>query len=543
MFLLILCVIYLPVVASTDNQYSALHFGTSTSDLISFQYDMAPFRDSLSICTWIKRIYTSSSHPVVFHYYVSNYEIAIGSDGRYNKVVADTGLENRRFTVPVGTWFSYCITWSVASTTIKLYLDGDLVATDRTPSGRRLKMGGTLVFGGHYRGGYSYHVFGGDLYQFNVYSNVLESADIKKIADGGLCFDLEEFSDTRILRWEDILDRSRSGSVSEVEGCPTKELNLITLLREKLASVTGRLNGKEAQLSKSEEKVETLTNLLHSTQEELESSQLNFTEAKKQLNVTKEKLVTTEEELKGVTSDLEEVTADLEEVTADLEEVTADLEEVTADLEEVTAEMEEVTADLEEVTADLEEVTADLEEVTADLEEVTADLEEVTADLEGVTADLEEVTADLEEVTADLEEVTADLEGVTADLEEVTADLEEVTADLEEVTADMNRTEAALETVTGDLNSTQVELGAVSDDLETCSAGLKDIGRKFKESRTVHNVTRWDILLTPPYFNKVFSNELFQQLTTSCNMLGKWCWECFCFLCCYCYYVCLFFIT
>ena len=400
----------------------------------------------------------------MFNYYASgNYEIVIGSDGEYNRVVDDQGLYNRHdlFTVPVGTWFSYCITWSVASTTIKLYLDGDLVATDQTPSGRRLTMGGTLVFGGLYgSSSSSSYVFGGDLYQLNVYSNVLESADIKKIADGGLCFDLEEFSDTRILRWEDILDRSRSGSVSEVKVCEPRE-ELITRLREsqeKLASVTGRLNGTEAQLSKSEEKVETLTNLLNSTQEELESSQLNFTEAKKQLNVTKEKLVTTEEELEGM-------------------------------------------------TADLEEVTADLEEVTADLEEVTADLEEVTADLEGVTAELEEVTADLEEVTADLEGVTADLE--------------EMTADLEEVTADMNRTEAALETVTGDLNSTQVELGAVSDDLETCSAGLKDMGRKLKESRTFHNVTRWDVLLTPPYFNKVFSNELIQQLTTSWNMLGK----------------------
>ncbi|XP_063684218.1 uncharacterized protein LOC134818533 isoform X2 [Bolinopsis microptera] len=411
MFLLFLCIIYLPVVASTDKQYTALHFGTSNSDYISFNYDMAPFRDSLSICTWIKRISTSSSYPVVFNYLASGHEILIGPDGYHNRVVGDTGLENRRnlVTVPVGTWFSYCITWSVASTTIKLYLDGDLVATDQTASGRRLTMGGQLWFGGLYSRN-SGHVFGGDLYQFNVYSNVLESAEIKKIADGGLCFDLEEFSDTRILRWEDILDRSRSGSVSEVEVCTRNEL--ITRLREsqeKLANVTGRLNGTEAQLSRLEEKVETLDNLLNSTQEELESSQLSFTEAKKQLNVTNEKLVTTEEELKGVTSDLEEVTADLEEVTAELEEVTAD----------------------------------------------------------------------------------------------------------------MNRTETSLETVTGDLNSTQAELGAVSDDLETCSAGLKDIGRKFKDSRTFHNVTRWDVLLTPPYFNKVFSNELFRKLTTSWNMLER----------------------
>ncbi|XP_063684343.1 uncharacterized protein LOC134818636 [Bolinopsis microptera] len=217
---------------------------------------------------------------------------------------------------------------------------------------------------------------------------------------GGMSKECEQF----VNRVADLIARKRKERYCDVES------------QEKLASVTGRLNGTEAQLSRSEEKVKTLANLLNSTQEELESSQLNFTEAKKQLNVTKEKLDTTEEELKGVTSDLEEV----------------------------------------------------------------------TAELEGVTACLEEVTADLEEVTAD-----------------------------------MNRTETSLETVTGDLNSTQAELGAVSDHLETCSAGLKDIGRKFKDSRTFHNVTRWDVLLTPPYFNKVFSNELFRKLTTSWNMLER----------------------
>ena len=184
MFLLILCVIYLPVVASTDQQYSALHFGTSGSDHISFQYDMAPFQDSLSVCTWIKRISTTSVYPVVFAYYASGDEILIGSDGRYNTVVGEGAGLGSLFTVPVGTWFSYCITWSVASTTIKLYLDGDLVATDRTPSGRRLTMGGGLSFGNYRGGGDSFYAFGGDLYQFNVYSNVLESAEIKKIADG-----------------------------------------------------------------------------------------------------------------------------------------------------------------------------------------------------------------------------------------------------------------------------------------------------------------------------------------------------------------------
>ena len=48
MLLLLIVVIVSPTVASDDEQYNALHFGTSSNDYIGFTFDndMAPFQES-----------------------------------------------------------------------------------------------------------------------------------------------------------------------------------------------------------------------------------------------------------------------------------------------------------------------------------------------------------------------------------------------------------------------------------------------------------------------------------------------------------------
>ena len=195
----------------------------------------------------MKRVDTSVSNPVVFHYYTSSsrYEIYIGSDGRVNMVVANGGLNSLeiKFTTPVGRWFSYCLTWSLATRTSKLYLDGYLIATGQTPSGRALKMGGKLFFNRYASTTNSDYIFGGQIFQFNIYSDVLSSESIQKIAEGGLCFDLEEFSEIRILRWEEILDRSRNGDVRAITMCEWRkqlEDRLRKPLEGKLAEITGQ---------------------------------------------------------------------------------------------------------------------------------------------------------------------------------------------------------------------------------------------------------------------------------------------------------------
>ena len=212
-------------------KHRALQFGPTTDDFIRFSYDTTPLQNALSICTWIKRVSTSSALPVIFNFFSGGeHEILIGSDGRYNRVVGDHVLDNqnRKFVSrPAGQWFSYCLTWSASSRDLQLYLDGELVAAAVTSPGRKLRSSGVVRFNRLDNSESSAFVFGGQLFQFNIYSGVLSSEAIRKMAEEGLCFDLEqdEFlgKTERVLLWEEIVLKPKNGTVIETLGCHLEE--------------------------------------------------------------------------------------------------------------------------------------------------------------------------------------------------------------------------------------------------------------------------------------------------------------------------------
>ena len=408
MLLLLIVVIVLPAVASDDKQYTALHFGTSSNDYIGFQFDMAPFRDSFSICTWAKRIHTSSSYPVLFDYVIgsSDNEIILDAVGVHKHLLSGSVSENMRSAVtkPVGNWFSYCITWSLASRSIKLYIDGSLVGTGTTASGRTLKMGGTLFFNRLSYSDDANYIFGGQLYQLNVFSQALSSAEVNRIAVGGLCFDLTKFAGTRVLKWEHILSQSRSGSVSEVLMCEwRKELDSrLKVSEEKLVNISGQLNTTleelgtvKGHLNSTQEELGTVKGHLNSTQEVLNSTQKELGTVKGHLNSTQEVLNSTEEKLNST-----------------------------------------------------------------------------------------------EEVLNSTQE------------------------ELGTVKAELERTERELQTETSQHNRTE-------EKLDTCSTSLTNTLTQLEDARTFHNITRWDVLYTSTYFNKLLTEESLKLLSTSWGMLGR----------------------
>ena len=81
--------------SSADNKrYHALHFGTTTSDYLEFNYDMTPFQNQFSICSWVKKVSTSTSYPTVFNYWTSSQsdEIRITSNGYDTRVLSNSDL-------------------------------------------------------------------------------------------------------------------------------------------------------------------------------------------------------------------------------------------------------------------------------------------------------------------------------------------------------------------------------------------------------------------------------------------------------------------
>ena len=399
MFALFATVLVFSTVFADESRYSAIRFGTSVDDYISFQYDMSPFRESLTVCSWIRRISTSSSHPVVFHYFTSTHEILISSDGRYNRVVADTGLENLQseFTHPVGSWFHYCMSWSLASRTIRLYLDGHLIGSDQTNSGRALTMGGTLWFNRLGNGRHQYHVFGGDIFQFNIFSDVLSASSIQKIAEGGLCHDLSEFDRIRTLSWENIFARSRTGVVREVVIC-------------------GWRKALDVQLSESE---------------------ANLAAALERLNKTDDHLRGAEERLQVVASELNITKTELAAVKVELNASETEFLELRDELNTTESEILDLRDELNTTESELGLVKSNLK-----------------------------------------------------------------------------RTKALLQTERARRNKTE-------ERLETCSSSLTDSEKRVEEARTLQNITRWDLLYTAPYFNKVFTEDHLEKLSSSWEVLRK----------------------
>ena len=358
-------------ITSLANKYKALHFGTTTGDYISYTRDMSPFRNALTICTWIKRVDTSGSYPVVFNYHTSSqsYEILIASEGEYNRVVDDMVLESSHsyFQTPVGQWFSYCISWSRSTNTIQLYLDGQQVRSGKTSSGnwRNLHTSGTLWFNRLGNSASSSYMFGGQLFQFNVFPEVLSAESIRKIAQGGLCFDMSEISSVPVLKWEEVLAKSRTGNVREVVGCdnPSVLIQEIERLGSKVGSLTSELNSTKtnldsvtSELNSTKTNLDSVTSELNSTKTTLDSvtSQLNTT--KKNLDSVSIQLTQTQEELKTVRKTLNKTEVNLETCNSTLLEKTDQLELTVGKLEICSSSLRETVKDLQD-TRKFENIT------------------------------------------------------------------------------------------------------------------------------------------------------------------------------------------
>ena len=271
------------------------------------------------MCSWVKRVFTGSSQPIIFNNYAnSSHEILMSAIGTYNAVVRDYVLidSNQYFTTPANNWFHYCLSWARSTNMIQIFVNGQQVRTGQTSSSnwRDFHSSGDLWFNrlGHSYNGNKY-TFGGELYQFNIFSVVLSAESIKKIADGGLCFSLDEFSDSRVLKWEDILTKSRTGSVTEVTGCDwRKEFQTmqeklqgdLNKTRKNLVSVTERLNTtqrdletKNDRLDQTEHKLDASSNLLNRTKLELTIANQKLNQTELELETAKRNLSRTQEDL------------------------------------------------------------------------------------------------------------------------------------------------------------------------------------------------------------------------------------------------------
>lgn len=214
-----------------NRKYNALKFGKTKNDYVLFKTKMDAIAESYSLCGWIKKMETGNSYGSYFWFAYStpssDEEIraadnTVTSYSFYtlNKYINLQG----KLTVKIGVWNHWCLTWNYSTKSAKAYYNGKEVGSTTTAAGRKVVTEGYVVLGQDFNGygtsiNYGFH---GEMYKVNLFNKELSAAEVKTMADGGLCSHVEEGygSNDRSLKWEDLIVKQRSGDVKDIDvGC------------------------------------------------------------------------------------------------------------------------------------------------------------------------------------------------------------------------------------------------------------------------------------------------------------------------------------
>ena len=208
-----------------ERRYNGMRFGATAQDYVLFKPRMEQLQEFYSLCGWVNRRRSGGSKFWFAYGTSSNVQEIMAADIGWFRMF-NTGVDmSSNVTVELATWRHVCLTWSLASRIVRVYYDGVFIGSKTTPSGRKLDLDGYIVLGQEfdsYGGGFEdSQAFGGELFKVNVFDKELEAAEVKEMADGGMCSQVEEkYGRSRYLKWEDLLLEEKSGNVTEIDvGC------------------------------------------------------------------------------------------------------------------------------------------------------------------------------------------------------------------------------------------------------------------------------------------------------------------------------------
>ena len=405
-----------------------LKFGDTAQDYIRYKPDMQPFEREFTICAWIKNL-RNEDYPNWFSYATSSEgkEISITDSGVDFYMFGEYSLLRSSYTVTPGSWFHNCVSWSAESQTRNVYIDGVLVDSKATPAGRTLGMGGYVVFGNE-QDNYNNladmdtdNMFSGEMFKLNVFSTMLPTSEIQEMASD-ICFDLENYGATRHIRWDDVIQLSRTGNVADItleRFCPIQfEERMLINLKQ----IEGKLN-------------ETLSQLA------------SVTELKEQLDQTENKLNQIINELKHATTNSEKMGVKLEETLGELATATTERKEMFAQVNETLGELATATADREKMSAHLNETMGELATANADRKEMAAQMDKNLIELANATTDRKDMAVQLNRTVGVLVTALADSEEKALKLNETLVELETVRADSKQMAVRLNEIARELEKV------------------------------------------------------------------------------------------------
>ena len=291
--------------AATTESYQILKFGSTTADYVSFTPDMQPFTEAFSVCSWIRKL-TEGNGPTWFSYAVSgsNNELWLKDNGYTNYIFSsNTANVQSQAGVRTGVWYHYCMCWDYTSSTADIYHNGRKTGSISTPSGRRLTTNGNVVLGQDQDSvGGSFEtsqVFGGELQKLNMFSKKLSSSEVNEMYSAGRCSDTVEktHGDYRQLKWEDILQQTRTGNVSVVETCTDRPEYQLPIVRRQLEEANEELTNIRQELIEIKTSKDELSEELNRTKSDLEERTSEVEELEVSLETTTDQLTRMETQL------------------------------------------------------------------------------------------------------------------------------------------------------------------------------------------------------------------------------------------------------
>ena len=539
---LVCCMHTLSSAAEEEKTFRALSFGKTTGDYIQFTpADMSPFQSSFTGCAWIKRQHDASA-PILLHFNPSD-EIVMGSNGYWNYVRGHLQLTGR---FPgKNVWFHYCLSWSAGGEQ-KVYVNGEEVGST-SASSSNLRMGGDISLGLNAQSTkYSDYVFGGQLFKLNLFSEVLSSSEIRQMSEAGMCSSIEMKHETRKLTWERILTEPRYGNVVEFvpEECAVGSDGYIKAItyqtsylksqlgetRSKLGEIQEDLRERETRLNRTDEQLQQVMTTLNSTVDTLEETRLQLNNSLDQLRESESALLKSQNTLNSTKQKLEEVSETLNDTRSELADTKIQLVEAQDKVKERETRLIQTDDQLKQVMTTLNSTVLDtLEETRLQLNNSLDQLIEAKNEIKEKEKTLNDTHVELTETQAQLLEAEGALEECGARLNESLSRQEECGARLNESLFRQDECGARL----NESLSRQDECGArLNESLsrqEECDTRLNESLSRQEEGRNLDEVSRWDVLYTSPYLNKLFTRQLYHQLIGSWGMMGKsFCVNIFC---------------
>ena len=319
LILLFVIPLVMPSVAVIRNGGRMKSLKFASGGHIQFVPDWSPLVSAFSVCAWVKETGTEA-YPHFFHYYASGNEIRMAADGNNMYIQSSSSRTSwgSSASISINTWYHICVTWSASSRAFRYYVDTRLVGTKTTTSGRLMKTGGDITIGKNRGTSNSNYFFTGEIAYLNVYAKELTISEITKIVRAGMCKNLaypDPHESYREIKWENIVQIARSGSVTDVyqEDCIVFMSNILAKLNA--------TNDTSEQLEEVLEEQVALETRLNSTLVELEKISQNLTRSKGKHREASERLEVVLAENRALSKSLVFLTSRLNSTLQELEEL------------------------------------------------------------------------------------------------------------------------------------------------------------------------------------------------------------------------------